>query len=186
MRSAAFKPIMISFDNESYEAAKERASEKLRLLHEAENFIQLLLKVEAVNLKKLSYNMVNYFKDLMLETFKDKNTLGLSADKLIEAKEIELHILIALQKHYDNMPEQIDFSLKRPRVKVSRRTYETWTTNEKQNKRLLAGNKIISALKDLEKETAIAKFHVNRLTNGYVIFNSYKNDYFVNPEMLQV
>ena len=81
MRSAAFKPIMISFDNESYEAAKERASEKLRLLHEAEEFIQLLLKVEAVNLKKLSYNMVNYFKDLMLETFKDKNTLGLSAEK---------------------------------------------------------------------------------------------------------
>ena len=33
MRNAAFKPIMISFDNESYEAAKERASEKLSLLY---------------------------------------------------------------------------------------------------------------------------------------------------------
>ena len=37
--------------------------------------------------------LMAYFKDLVLETFIKQNTLGLSADKLIEAKEINIEVL---------------------------------------------------------------------------------------------
>ena len=44
-----------------------------------------------------------------------------------------------------------------PSCKVERRTFEKYTKIERQNSKLIAGNKVISALNDLEKITPLAK-----------------------------
>ena len=112
---------------------------------------------------------------------------GFSADKLIEAKEYNVKELVEIQNRYEanNMP--VSFSKKYlPSCKVERRTFEKYTKNERQNSKLLAGNKVISALNDLEKITPLAKMFCSRLTNGYILYSLHKNKYFVNNEVLNV
>ena len=111
--------------------------------------------------------MVSYFKDLVLETFVNQNTLGLSADKLIEAKEIDIAILYEIQRIYDSINVKVDFENNEAKIKVNRRDFETWTISEKQNQKLLVGNKFITALDEMDKIHPVAKMFATRLTKGY-------------------
>jgi len=175
---------MISFAEKEYIAKQKDAETKLMLLDKASVWIHNTISPEKVDLKKLSNNMVEYFKDLVLETYMTQNTLGLSPDKLIEAKEIDVEALWNIQKEYDVMKSTVQFKNNTPTIKVERRDFETWTTNQRQNTRLLAGNKLITALNELEKIHPTARMFCNRLTNGYVNWDMYRNGYYVNPEML--
>ena len=58
--------------------------------------------------------------------------------------------------------------------------------NEKQNKRLVTGNKVIMALKELEKIQPLAKMFCSRLTNGYILYDLHTGKYQVNNEVLNV
>ena len=60
------------------------------------------------------------------------------------------------------------------------------TSSQKQNERLLVGNKFIAALSDMDKIHPTAKMFATRLTNGYVNYDMYNNGFKVNPEMLKV
>lgn len=182
--SKHFKPIMISFAEKEYKAKQKEVEEKLMLLDDASVWIANTIDATKCDMRKLSNNMTAYFKDLVLETFMNQNTLGLSADKLIEAKEINIGVLYDIQKRYDVMSSKIEFEKNVPSIKVERKDFETWTTSERQNKRLITANKLISALEDMEKEHTMAKMFVNRMTNGYVMFDMYDNGYKVNPEVL--
>jgi hypothetical protein len=188
MKQSKFKPIMISFDEEGYKADTIKAKQKLEILDEASVWICNTLDIDKkVNLQRLHTNMLEYFKDAVLLVFHKQNTLGLSADKLIEAKEYNVKELVEIQNRYEanNMP--VSFSKKYlPSCKVERRTFEKYTKNERQNSKLIAGNKVISALNDLEKITPLAKMFCSRLTNGYILYNLRKNKYFVNNEVLNV
>lgn len=179
-----FKPIMISFSEKEYKAKQKEAEDKLMLLDDASVWIANTIDASKCDMRKLSNNMTGYFKDLVLETFMNQNTLGLSADKLIEAKEINIGVLYDIQKRYDLISSKIEFEKNVPSIKVKRKDFETWTTSEKQNKKLVTANKLISALIDMDKEHSVAKMFVNRMTNGYVMFDMYDNGYKVNPEVL--
>lgn len=90
-----FKPIIVSFNEKAYNDAEAVAKKKLELLDKASVWIHNQLD-DTIKLKfnKICTDMVAYFEDLILEFYKDKNQLGLSPKKLIEAKEIyiaELH-----------------------------------------------------------------------------------------------
>ena len=183
-----FKPIMINFDKNSCEAEQLKAKQKLEILDEASVWIHNTIEIEKkINLKRLHLNMVEYFKDALLVVYKDQNTLGLSAEKLIEAKEFKVNELAEIQNRYEANDMVVTFSKNYlPSCRVERKDFETYTKNEKQNRRLLVGNKLITALNELEKEHSIAKLFCNRLTNGYVNWDMYRNGYYVNPEMLKV
>ena len=140
---------------------------KLQVLDEASSWIHNTISPKKVDLKKLSNNMVSYFKDLVLETFVNQNTLGLSADKLIEAKEIDIAILYEIQRIYDSINVKVDFENNEAKIKVNRRDFETWTISEKQNQKLLVGNKFITALDEMDKIHPVAKMFATRLTKGY-------------------
>ena len=82
--------------------AQEKATEKLELLDQASVWINNTIEIEKkINLKRLHLNMLEYFRDAILVVYKDVNQLGLSADKLIEAKEINVPELVQIQKQYD-------------------------------------------------------------------------------------
>ena len=175
---------MISFAKKEYEEEQEKATQKLELLDEASVWIHNAIDPKKVDMKKLHNNMVSYFKDLVLETFFKQNTLGLSANELIRAKEINYFSLVDIQSAYQDIKMKVDFKNNEAFIKVDRKEFETWTTSEKQNKLLLVGNKFISALDEMDKVHPIAKMFTNRLTNGYVNFDMYKNGFRVNPEVL--
>ena len=135
--SKHFKPIMISFAENEYKAKQDLAKSKLERLDEGSVWIANTIDAKKCDMKKLSNNMVGYFKRLILETFMEQNTLGLSADKLIEAKEIDISVLRTIQKEYEKINADITFNNNVPSIKIERREYETWTTSESQNKKLL-------------------------------------------------
>lgn len=186
MKQSQFKPIMISFAKKEYEQKQNQANDKLKVLDEASVWIHKSISPQKVDMKKLSNNMVAYFKDLVLETFVKQNTLGLSADKLIEAKEIDIAILREIQRIYDSMSIPVSFKNGEAYIKIERKDYETWTVSQKQNERLLIGSKFVTALNEMDKIHPVAKMFATRLTNGYVIFDMYKNGFQVNPEMLRI
>ena len=85
--SKNFKPIMISFYEDDYKEAEEKAKSKLELLDKASVWIHNQLDSNIkINMRKLSVDMVTHFEDLVLDFYKDQNQLGLSAKKLIEVK----------------------------------------------------------------------------------------------------
>jgi hypothetical protein len=191
MKQSKFKPLMISFAKKEYEQEQEKATQKLELLDEASVWIHNTISPKKVDMKKLSHNMVAYFSDLILETFFKQNTLGLSAKELIRQKEISLFPLVDIQSAYQDIKMKVDFKNNEASIKVDRKDFEKWTTNEKQNKMLLTGNKFIGALNDMDKvreinKTFMSKEFVWRLTNGFVLFDVMSNNFFVNPEMLEI
>ena len=131
--------------------------------------------------------MIDHFKDLVLEKYKDVNQLGLSAGKLIEAKEFNLADLKKIWNEFDNTYVEggdISFKNNEAFVNVPRKWYETWTTNEKQNKKLIAGNKLISALNDFNKENNLYHNFIAQGTGGYIRYDMYKNHYYVSNEVI--
>ena len=129
--------------------------------------------------------MLEYFRDAILVVYKDRNQLGLSADKLIEAKEINISELVEIQKQYESIPITVVVNKDNlPTVEVKRKDYETWTTSESQNKRLLAGSKLISNLKDVEKYAQVYPRDINKATSGFINYNLQKQTYFVSPEFV--
>ena len=181
-----FKPLMVSFDEDSFKLADKQAQEKLQLLDDASVWVHNAIPIEKkINLKRLHLNMLEYFRDAILVIYKDVNQLGLSADKLIEAKEIPIADLIEIQKQYESIPITVVVNKDNlPTVEVKRKDYETWTTSESQNKRLLAGSKLISNLKDVEKYAQVYPRDINKATSGFINYNLQKQTYFVSPEFV--
>jgi len=63
MKGYVFKPIMISFDKEGYENMQLKAKQKLEILDEASVWISNTLSIEdKIDMKKLHFNMLEYFK----------------------------------------------------------------------------------------------------------------------------
>lgn len=181
-----FKPLMVSFDEDSFKVADKQAQEKLQLLDDASVWVHNAIPIEKkINLKRLHLNMLEYFRDAILVIYKDVNQLGLSADKLIEAKEINISELIEIQKQYESIPITVVVNKDNlPTVEVKRKDYETWTTSESQNKRLLAGSKLISNLKEVEKYAQVYPRDINKATSGFINYNLQKQTYFVSPEFV--
>jgi hypothetical protein len=180
-----FTPIMVSFDEVSYNKLEKKAKEKLELLDQASVWIHNNIPVKKVKLKNLHNNILEYFKNLVVSAYKDQNTLGLSAEKLIEFKEIPYKELAGITIDYLKNDFEVQFDNGIPSVKVERRPFEVWTTNNNQNKLLLAGNKFIKAVEDFNKIQDVAQLTISQATRGFVMFDMAKNKYFVNPEIIR-
>ena len=185
MATNRFKPIMVSFNEEAYNNAQEQAKAKLELLDKASVWVHNNLDIDKnVNLKRLHLNMVEYFKDAILVVFKDVNQLGLSASKLIEAKEIPIKELWDIQEEYNKNKLEVTFEKNVPKVEVQRKDFEVWTTSERQNKRLLAGNKFISNIAGLQEYVHIYPKDIMQGTSGFVRYDIRNHKYYVNPEFV--
>ena len=104
MGGKKFVPMLISFDERGFQQAEKEAKEKLQKLDEGSVWVHRVLDLEEnkINLKRFHLNMMEYFKDAVLAKYKEVNLMGLSAGKLIEAKEIPVH---QLQKIQSSMKE---------------------------------------------------------------------------------
>ena len=179
-----FTPIMVSFDDIGFANEEKRAKEKLELLDKASFWIHNAIPIKKLKLKSVDNNMLDYFYDLVLAVFKEENTLGLSAEKLIELKEIPFKELHAIATEYYKNDFEVTFPDGVPKAIVKRKPFERWTTNNNQNKLLLAGNKFINACEDLSKIQNVAQFTIAQATNGFIRFDMHKNKYYVNPEVI--
>tara|TARA_B100000963_G_scaffold339237_1_gene336820 strand:+ start:608 stop:1171 length:564 start_codon:yes stop_codon:yes gene_type:complete len=183
MSTKNFKPIMVAFDEKAYNKAQQQATDKLQLLDNASVWIHNQIPIEKkIGLKRLHLNMLEYFRDAIVDVYKDVNQLGLSADKLIEAKEIPIAELIAIQDEYEKIKVTVEVKQNIPRVEVKRKDYETWTTSEKQNRKIVAGNFFIKAIKGLDGHCQVYPFHIQNATSNFIRYDAHENKWVVNAQ----
>ena len=132
-------------------------------------------------MKRLHLNMVEYFKDAVLTRYKDVNQLGLSASKLIEAKEIPIRELVVIQEDYERVSinSDITFTDNTPCIEVNRESFEMWTRNEEQNKKVIYGNQFIKSVNDLTNSLGVHVYpaQVINATSGFIQYNLAENKY---------
>lgn len=185
----AFKPLLVYYDEREHMKAEDSAQKKLTLLDDASVWIhnQLDLEDAKINPKRLHLNMIECFKDVVLHHFKDVNQLGLSANKLIEAKEIPLIELKRIQENYEaiELHSDIKFENNVPMIEITRKDFEIWTTSEKQNQKVILGNQFIKSIKDLVA-IGIKVFPNNIIqgTSSFIIYDIAKNNYALNREYI--
>ena len=184
IKDKGFTPILISFDEEGYKREQKIAEDKLVLLNKAHFWINEQIPKQKVRLKKLHTDILGYFNDLVLVAFKEENTLGLSAEKLIDLKEIPIKELVTISDQYYKNDFEITFPDGVPCTVVERKPFEKWTTNNNQNRLLMAGKKFINACEDLSKTQNVAQFTIAQATNGFIRFNMHNQKYYVNPEVI--
>ena len=178
-----FQPLLVCYDKAAHEIAQQQAEDKLTLLDEASVWIhnQLDLNDAKINMKRLHLNMVEYFKDAVLSRYKDVNQLGLSASKLIEAKEIPVGELVAIQEEYEQsyLDSDITFTDNTPRIEVNKESFEMWTRNEEQNKMVIYGNQFIKSVNDLTNSLGVQVYPAQILeaTSGFIQYNRAENKY---------
>ncbi len=139
-------------------------------------------------MRKFHRNMVEHFKDIILHYYKDKNQLGLSAKKLIEAKEIDILKLFNIQQRYEKLSigSEITFVDNVPTIIVKKENFQTWSTSERQNQRIVLGNQMIKSIKDLTTSLNIKvyPFDIQRATSGFIQFDHIGNEYQLNKEII--
>jgi hypothetical protein len=180
-----FKPLLVWYDETGHMLAEEQAQLKLSILDDASVWIhnQLDLDDAKIHPKRLHLNMVECFKDLILHQFKDVNQLGLSASKLIEAKEIPLYQLVEIQKEYESLELTTDvtFPYNIPTIEILKKDFEVWTLNEKQNQKVILANQLIKSLNDLENiGVKIYPANIMQATSGFISYDMASNKYMLN------
>lgn len=182
-----FKPLLVYYDKREHLKAEESAQKKLTLLDEASVWIhnQLDLDDAKINPKRLHLNMIECFKDLVLHHFKEVNQLGLSANKLIEAKEIPVSELMQIQKNYEAVETHSDITFPNnvPTISIKKKDFEIWTTTEKQNQKVIMGNQFIKSVKDLS-DIGIKTYPltIRQATSNFVLFDFTSNRYMLNRQ----
>jgi len=183
-----FTPMLISFDKPGFERAEKEANEKLEILDEASVWVnkQFDRIGEDINMRKLHSDMVGHFKDIVLKVYEPVNQLGLSARKLIEAKEIPVLELLNIQSKYEKLSvgSGIKFDKNTPMIIVNKKDFQIWSTSEKQNQKIVFGNQMIKAIKDLTDSLSVKVFpmDIQRATSGFITFDIRENEYKVSSE----
>tara|TARA_B100001057_G_C22664693_1_gene877355 strand:+ start:160 stop:732 length:573 start_codon:yes stop_codon:yes gene_type:complete len=181
----AFKPLLVWYNENAHIGAENQAKVKLNLLDEASVWIhnQIELDDSKINMKRLHLNMVEYFKDVVLNHFKDVNQLGLSAGKLIEAKEIPIKQLVDIQKAYEQVAGDVTFPDNIPCIEVLKSDYEMWTRTEQQNQKVIYGNQFIKSVRDLERlNVKVYPANIAQATSGFIKYDLHKNEYHIDRQ----
>lgn len=185
-----FRPLLVFYNKEEHNRVEKLIEDKLMLLDEASVWINNVFDREAeeVNMKKLHTNMTEHFKEIVLHVYSKINQLGLSAEKLIEVKEIPVGELYAIQEKYEkiNLQQQIKFVDNAPMIRLQKSDFETYTTNEIQNKRVIYGNQFIKAVNDLQNSLGITVYPmpISQATSRFITYDLRENKYMLNREVI--
>jgi|TARA_A100001015_G_scaffold34720_1_gene38442 hypothetical protein len=189
-KNKPFRPLLVSYNKEEHKRIEKLIEEKLMLLDEASVWINNVFDRddEKINMKKLHTNMVEHFYEIVLHVFSKVNQLGLSAEKLVEVKEIPISELVTIQEKYDKIKLQqpIKFVDNEPMIKLQKSDFETYTTNEIQNKRVIYGNQFIKAVNDLQNSLGIKVYPmpIAQATSRFITYDLRENKYMLNREVI--
>ena len=180
-----FKKILIDFNKEQYDIDCKNAERKLHILDKASELVYnvLDLEEEAVDLKKFATDMVGYFKELVAKKYLKENTLGLSADKLIQLKELPITVISEYQRKYEEIVAKVSVGKTKAEIVVSKTKYETYTENHRQNSVLLAFRELMLIVSKIE-ELGITVYKRPLAEAIKLVKLEYNGTYSINKEYL--
>ena len=177
-----YRPVLINIDNEGLKMAKKRSNEKLALFNKAIDWIKNKgIEVSISNSKQLHDSFVRYFSEAFYELYRDKNLLGLSAEKLMEVKEINLSELAQIETRYKSYELETEFnsdgSISFP---INLKAFERYTTSSEENAKLRDYKKFIDAINIISKHTHIYPYQMVLATSGEIKYDLAKQIYYPN------
>ena len=177
-----YRPVLINTDEEGVKMAKKRSNEKRLLFHKAVTWIEhkgiITSKTDG---KLLHESFVRFFSEAFYESNKDKNLLGLSADKLMELKEINLSELAQIESKYKSYELEAEFnSAGQISFPVNLKDYERYTKSSEENAKLRDYKKFIEAINVISKHTHIYPHQINLATSGEIKYDLAKQKYIPN------
>ncbi|MDC3241041.1 hypothetical protein OAT68_01410 [Flavobacteriaceae bacterium] len=175
-----FKKQLVSFDEAGYKRAIEDAKRKIETFNQALSFAEKHIVV--FDKEEFARNFVEFFKSEFHKVHQEQNTLGLSPDKLLFVKEVDLTRLNNLQRTFKDDESAISFDTTdgKPKPDIDKTQFEVWTKSPEQNERLKIGQTLIDALRKASAHTKIYPLAVQQATSNLVMYNVRTNDYTVN------
>ena len=177
-----YRPVLINIDNEGVKMAKRRSNEKLALFNKAIEWIKDKgIEVSISDSKQLNDSFVRYFSEAFYEFNKDKNLLGLSAEKLMELKEINLSELAQIESKYKSYELETEFNSDgQISFPVNLKVYERYTASSEENAKLRDYKKFIDAINVISKHTHIYPYQMVLATSGEIKYDLAKQEYYPN------
>lgn len=170
-----FKPQLISFDEEGYKYDARLAEAKLKALNDAKNHCEQYISVD--NLKAFESDIVAYFKQKVLASSKDFAKLGVSVEKIIDLKEINLQTIVDVAESYYSMRGDIQWSDDNTAtIIVDKAPYQKFTENEEQNKKLKTIQNFISAVDNLKAINDGVRIGGIALASGGFVFGDIRTN----------
>ena len=178
-----FKPQLILFDEEGYRIATNRAEAKLKALNDAKNQCEQYISVD--NLKAFESDIIAYFKQKIADTSKDFLKLGISVDKIIDLKEINLQAVNDIAEAYYSMKGDIQWSDDNTAsIVVDKAPYQQYTKNEEQNKTLATVKNFINAVEKLKAiNNGVRLGGIAMASGGATLGDIRTNSLKVNPSI---
>jgi len=178
-----FKPQLILFDEEGYKIATKQAEAKLKALNDAKNQCEQYISVD--NLKAFEGDIMAYFKKEILKDSKDFVKLGISVDKIIDLKEINLQAVNDIAESYYSMRGEIQWSDDNTAsITVDKSPYQKFTKNEEQNKTLSIVKDFICAVEKLKAINGGVRLGgIAMASGGAVIGDIRTNSLIVNSSL---
>ena len=174
-----YRPVLINTDEEGVKMAKERSNRKRLLFHNAVGWIERNGVITSrADVKLIHRSFVKFFTEHFYESHRDMNLLGLSVEKLMELKEINITELALLESKYKSCELEPEFnSAGQISFPVNLKVFERYTKSSEENAELRDLKKFIQAIKIISKHTHIYPHQVNLATSGAIRYDLAKQEY---------
>ena len=178
-----YKPMLVHFDEVSYQKAIKEAEQKIHIYNKALAWSENHIKINTPKLFAESFTQ--YFKDRFYDLHKDKISLDISVDKILNLMDVNLMPLEALEIEFKKNKSSLIFKGDKLSIDVNRKSFEVYTRSSKQNAVLKDAKNLIDALNRLKAHTHIYPAQITIATSNLIGYNMQSNKYQVNLSLLQ-
>lgn len=174
-----YKPVLASFDQVSYDAEMKLANQKIDIFKEALEFAEHSIVV--FDTEAFGHSFTTFFKDEFYKMHLKDNTLGLTVDKLLFVKDIDLSPLQRLETKFKEIDVLLSYeSNSCPTPNIDSKPFEKWTKSAEENERLRDGKRLIECIEFISKHTKMYPFDISRGTSGFLGYDIRLNKWYVN------
>ena len=179
-----YKPMLVHFDETSYNSALAKAEQKNKYFNEAIQWIQQYdMNPKGEQIKEFHESFSNYFRTKIAEKHKDSIGITLSAEKILDLLDIKIADLIRLEKLYKEIDIPCEFNTtgdETIQYPVDEKQFQIFTKSSEQNQKLRDFRNFIDALEKLSEHCHVYPHQIQIGTSGFVRYDMRSSTYLPN------
>ena len=179
-----YKPMLIHFDETSYNLELTRAKQKKDYFDKAIQWVERYdMNPEGEEVEQFHNSFSNYFRIKITEKHQNSIGLPLSSEKLLDLLEIKISELVRLEKLYKAIDIPCEFNtLSEGAIQfpIDRKRFETYTKSSEQNQKLRDFRAFIEALNKLSKHCHVYPYQIQIGTSSFVRYDLRTATYIPN------
>tara|TARA_R100000935_G_scaffold55782_1_gene86213 strand:+ start:2775 stop:3332 length:558 start_codon:yes stop_codon:yes gene_type:complete len=179
MKKDKFVKMKTSFDMATYNQSLVEAKRKLSIVNEAYEWCNNHIDNSKMNKNEFVFDMTKEFSRCLKEQKGDAVKIEISVEKLMFLLDIEISMLGALKSEFSSIKLELKVVDDLFNCEVIKEDYQSYTTSQEQNDKLIAGNNLVKALEMVSKYTKVYPLNIQQGTSGFLQFQLSKNSYNV-------